>query len=327
MSASTRSVEAAAIADAYSLGPGPWNITPVTRGALGQVWRLTGAGSSWAVKEMLFGCDEDQVRKEAELRDAAEELGISAPRLHTNRDGAHVTRLGTSAVKLYDWVEGSAADPSDPAILDWFGRTAGIVHRAGAGAEGPVADWYERCPDDAEWRELGEKVRRAGLAWADELDRFVKGVVPELSAWVIPAGDAELVMSHLDFQPQNVLVGPAGPVLLDWDNAGPISAEQELARALFIWSGANEPDPERARRIVRAYRAAGGPGVIRGTRSFSMLLATALNYVRVQADCAVDPSVTEEQRAFGAEQAVHFMRVIPRLDAVDVLAEAAAEAS
>ncbi|WP_416971441.1 phosphotransferase enzyme family protein [Streptomyces sp. 4F14] len=322
----TRTVEAAAIADAYSLGPGPWTVTPVTRGALGRIWRLTGAGSSWAVKEMLFGCDEDQVRREAQLRDAAEELGISAPRLHVNRDGAHVTRLETSAVKLYDWVEGRTADAADPAVLDWFGRTAGIVHRAGVGAEGPVNDWYERCPDDAEWKELGERVRRAGLPWADELDRFVEDVVPELSAWVGPSGDAGLVTSHLDLQPQNVLVGPAGPVLLDWDNAGPIAAEQELARALFLWSGANEPDTGRTRRIVRAYRAAGGPGEIRGLRSFSMLFATAVNYVRVQADCAVTPEVTEDQRAFGAEQAVRCMRAIPRLDAVEVLAEAAATA-
>lgn len=322
MPAPTRTVEAAAIADAYSLGPGPWTVAPVTRGALGRIWKLTGAGSSWAVKEMLFGCDEEQVAREAALRDAAEALGISAPRLHTNRDGVHVTWLGESAVKLYDWVEGSSADASDPGILDWFGRTAGLVHRAGAGAEGPVDGWYERCPDGAEWKELGEKVRRAELPWAGELENFVKDVVPELSEWVGPAGDADLVTSHLDFQPQNVLVGPEGPVLLDWDNAGTISAEQELARALFVWSGGNEPDVERARRIVRAYRSAGGPGAIRGVRSFSMLFATALNYVRVQADCAVDPEVTEDQRAFGAEQAVRCMRVIPRLGAVNLLVEA-----
>ncbi|QNP72019.1 aminoglycoside phosphotransferase family protein [Streptomyces roseirectus] len=329
MPAPTRTVEAAALADAYSLGPGPWSVTPVTRGALGQIWKLTGAGSAWAVKEMLFGCDEEQVRREAALRDAAERLGISAPRLHTNRDGVHVTRLGSSAssaVKLYDWVEGGTADASDPAILDWFGRTAGLIHRAGEGAEGPVDDWYERCPDDAEWKELSDKVRRAGLPWADDLDRFVRDVVPELSVWVGPSSDADLVMSHCDLQPQNVLVGPAGPVLLDWDNAGPLSAEQELARALFVWSGGNEPDTGRTRRIVRAYRAAGGPGVIRGPRSFSMLFATAVNYVRVQADCAVEPTVTEEQRVFGARQAVACMRTIPRLSAVNLLVDTVAAA-
>jgi hypothetical protein len=49
------SAAAAFIAEAYGLGPGPWTMTPVTRGALGQIWRIShhgpsGNGSSWAVK-------------------------------------------------------------------------------------------------------------------------------------------------------------------------------------------------------------------------------------------------------------------------------------
>lgn len=37
-------------------------------------------------------------------------------------------------------------------------------------------------------------------------------------------------MSRLDLQPRNVLVGL---VLLDGDNAGPVSAEREFA--LYVW--------------------------------------------------------------------------------------------
>lgn len=80
-------------------------------------------------------------------------------------------------------------------------------------------------------------------------------------------------------RPQNVLVGPDGPVMLVWDNAGPVSAERELARA---------------------YRDAGGRAVIKNLEAFSMLFATDLNYVYVQADCAVDPARTAEQRGFGS---------------------------
>ena len=81
------------IADTYALGTGPWEMTPVTRGALGQIWKLSGNGTSWAVKELLFGCDEGQVDREAALRNAAEKLGISAPRLLPNRTDAHVSPL------------------------------------------------------------------------------------------------------------------------------------------------------------------------------------------------------------------------------------------
>lgn len=317
---------AGVIAGLYALGTGPWTMVPVTRGALGQIWKLSGDGRSWAVKELLFGCDEAQVAREAALRDSAADLGIASPRLHPARHGAHVTRVdspaGGSWVKLYDWIDGAEADPSDPAVLDWFGRTMALLHRAGEGAvEGP-GDWYERCPDDAAWEDVLKKVRDAGLAWADELDGFIATSVPRLGQWVTPSAPGGLVTSHLDLRPQNVLVGRDGPVLLDWDNAGPVSAEREFARAVHVWSGGNDVDIASARRLARAYREAGGRAVLTGPESFSMLFATALNYVHVQAETAVDPEVTPEQRDFGARQAVTCLRGAPDLGAVSRLVTA-----
>ena len=314
------------IAETYVLGAGPWTMTPVTRGALGQIWKLSGAGTSWAVKELLFGCDEEQVRREAALRQAAEDLGIASPRLLPDRRGAHVSRLplssGDSHVKLYDWIDGTDADPSDPDVLDWFGRTMALLHRAGAGETEPPSGWYERCPRDDEWAALHTEVRRAGVPWADALGRFIATSAVELARWVTPSGPGDLVTSHLDLQPQNVLVGPDGPVLLDWDNAGSVSAERESARALYVWSGRGEGDVEAAVRVARAYRGAGGRAVVRGPGSFSMLFATELNYVRVQAKCAIDQTVTAAQREFASGQVVASLGRVPDLAAVSRLCAA-----
>ncbi|WP_405990757.1 phosphotransferase [Streptomyces sp. NBC_00986] len=339
------------IAETYALGAGPWTLAPVTRGALGQIWKLSGDGeesgagsrSSWAVKELLFGCDEDQVRREAALREASERLGIASPRLMPNREGAYVSYLDAdsgassdsssgpgsgsspsagSHIKLYDWIHGTPADVSDPEVLDWFGRTMALLHRAGEGERELPSSWYERCPGDDEWAALHAEVRRAGMPWADELGRFIATSARELASWVTPSDPADLVTSHLDLQPQNVLVGPDGPVLLDWDNAGSASAERELARALFAWSGGNEGDVEAGVRVARAYRSAGGRAVVQGPRSFSMLFATALNYVRVQAECAIDPAVTAAQREFGSGQVVAAMGWVPELGVVSRLSAA-----
>jgi Ser/Thr protein kinase RdoA (MazF antagonist) len=322
----TAGIMAEAMAETYSLGTGPWTMTPVTRGALGQIWKLSGGGRSWAVKELLFGCDEAQVAREAALRDSAAELGIASPRLHPDRHGAHVSRLGFpsggSWVKLYDWIDGARADACDPHVLDWFGRTTALLHRAGEGAAGPPGDWYERCPDDADWEDVLKKVRDAGLPWSDELDRFIATSAPRLAHWVTPSPPGGLVTSHLDLQPQNVLVGRDGPVLLDWDNAGPVAPEREFARALHVWSGGNDVGIAAARRLARAYREAGGQAVLTGPESFSMLFATALNYIRVQAETAVDPTVTAAQREFGGRQAVTCLRTAPDLTAVAQLVAA-----
>ncbi|QFQ99627.1 aminoglycoside phosphotransferase family protein [Streptomyces phaeolivaceus] len=317
------------IANVYGLDGGAWEMVPVARGALGQVWRLSGGGGVWAVKELLFGCDEGQVGREAGLRDAAEGLGISAPRFFADRDGAYVSRLpesiGGGHVKLYDWVEGSEADPGDPALLDWCGRTLALLHRAGEGTAETPDDWYERCPGAGEWAELCERVRRAGVPWAAALERFAAAEAVELAGFVTPSGGGgDVVTSHLDMRPQNVLVGPAGPALLDWDNAGPVSAGRELARAVHVWAGGNDFRADSARRLVRGYVDAGGPGVVEGVESFSMLFATELNYVRVQAECAVDPEVTAAQREFAGGQVVGLMGRLPDPVAASRLAEALA---
>lgn len=311
-----------AIAEHYALGPGPWTMKPVTRGALGQIWKLSGNKHAWAVKELLFGCDEAQVAREAALRDRAADLGIASPRLHTDRYGAHASRLGSSGgsyVKLYDWVDGTPADASDPGLLDWFGRTVAVLHQAGAGAVETPGDWYERCPDHADWEEVLKQVRDSGLPWTGEFSAFVATTAPRLAHWVTPSPPGGLVTSHLDLQPQNVLVGPDGPVLLDWDNAGPVAPERELARAVFVWSGGNEVNTGSARRLAQAYRDAGGRAVVTGPESFSMLIATELNYIRVQAETAVDPAVTAAQRDFAGGQVVTRLRHAPDPAAISLL--------
>ena len=308
------------IAETYGLGSGAWGMVPVTRGALGRIWKLSGGGGSWAVKELLFGCDAEQVRREAELRQAAERLGIASPRLFANRHGAYVSQLaasaGGSSVKLYDWIEGTEADPSDPDILEWFGRTMALLHTAGEGANGTPSPWYEQCPHDAGWKDLHTRVRQDGLPWAHALGRFIDTPAAEMTYWVTPSDPGDLVVSHLDLRPQNVLVGPDGPVLLDWDNAGTASAEREFARAVYVWSGGNDVNTDAARRLARAYRSAGGRAAVKGPQSFSMLFATALNYIHVQAECAVDPAVTAAQRAFAGDQVVASLRDLPDLAAV-----------
>ncbi|WP_328759601.1 aminoglycoside phosphotransferase family protein [Streptomyces sp. NBC_00271] len=320
------------IAETYQLGAGSWTLAPVTRGALGQIWRFSGNGSSWAVKELLFGCDEEQVRREAALRQAAEGLGIASPRLFPNRHGAYVSHVtassgssgssGGSYVKLYDWVDGAKADASDPDILDWFGRTMALLHTAGQDASETPDSWYERSPQDVEWKALHTRVRQAGLPWAAALGQFIDTSAAELAHWVTPADAGDLVTSHLDLQPQNVLVGRDGPVLLDWDNAGVTSAEREFTRAVYVWSGGNHMDIDSARRLARAYRSAGGRATITGPQSFSMLFATALNFVYVQAECAIDQAVTAAQREFASRQVVASMRGMPELEAVSRLAAA-----
>ncbi|GAA3873213.1 phosphotransferase enzyme family protein [Streptomyces sedi] len=318
------------LAALYGLGEGPWTLRPVARGATGRVWRLSGAGADWAVKELLFGFDAGQVRDEATLRDAAAARGVLAPRFLTTRDGVRTPALppefGPVHVKLYEWVEGFPVDATAPDVLDWVGATLARVHLAGVPASQAPDGWYQRAPEADDWKRLLADVRAAGPSWAGELTAFVEGSLPALSPHIAPAAEDELLVSHRDLQPQNVLRDARGPVLLDWDDTGPTTAERELASVLHMWSGRQHPRADDARRLWRSYRDAGGPGRVRDLDSFSAFFAGTLNFLYVQARDAVDPELGERQRAFADAQVPAFLPDMPRAETISRLVEAVASA-
>lgn len=93
---------------------------------------------------------------------------------------------------------------------------------------------------------------------------------------------------------------------------------------------ADAPDgqlPDDMDRLIRAkfdaaYRNAGGRAAVKGPQSFSMLFATDLNFVYVQAECAIDPSVTAAQREFASSRVVASLGSLPHPATVFQLAAA-----
>jgi serine/threonine protein kinase len=63
------------------------------------------------------------------------------------------------------------------------------------------------------------------------------------------------VATHRDIKPDNVLLTVTGPLLLDWDSAGPDTAEHELLRSALAM-GFEQQRPFA--RTIAAYRRAGG---------------------------------------------------------------------
>ncbi|MGY0058879.1 phosphotransferase [Streptomyces sp. LZ34] len=315
------------LAATYALGSGPWTLRPVTRGATGRIWQLSGAESRWAAKEVLSDFDERHVRCEATLRDAAARLGVASPRLMTNRNNEYASQLppefGDCHVKLYDWVEGSPADASDQDVLAWVGRALALLHQAGVDATETPDSWYEQCPTDSDWAGLLQEARRTDASWSGELERFVETSASVLSPHVTPAAPGDLLTSHRDVQPQNVSTGARGPVLLDWDDTGPTTAERELAGVLYVWAGRDQLRIDSAQRLLGSYRDSGGPGRVRGLDSFSSFFAGSLNFLYVQGRDALDPNLTHEQRQFADAQVRNALRNMPCGDRVSRLVEAA----
>ena len=119
------------------------------------------------------------------------------------------------------------------------------------------------------------------LQWED-LEPADPGLDPALVARLLVAlgtlvqPPADLWVCHRDVFADNVRRrGGGGLCVFDVDNAGPQDPAHEPAFAMleFATDARGAVQPERARTLLEAYSAAGGPGRLRGPGSFSMAIA------------------------------------------------------
>jgi thiamine kinase-like enzyme len=131
-----------------------------------------------------------------------------------------------------------------------------IIHRLGVGCgqSAQVDQWFRAAHGASHWRELAACAERAGRGWAGRL-RAALPLLTEVEA-LVAARAAEampLVVTHSDLVPGNVLVSAGGrPWIVDWDDAGPWNAAEEVAAAIVSWSSRahGEPDERVALALV-----------------------------------------------------------------------------
>jgi Ser/Thr protein kinase RdoA (MazF antagonist) len=276
-------------------------IIPVSRGAMGRIWRLDLGADRFAVKELFWGASEESARNEAELTAQLEAAGIRLPASVPGLGGCFVARppadSGGGWLRLYRWIDGMPVDLADAGVAARAGGLLGRLHACALPPRGEADPWYDTAPDPAAWDQLAECALVHRAPWAASLAKHA-GLLRELSAIVTPQAGDPLIICHRDLHPDNVLVDGSGElVLLDWDDVGPASPDRELARLLADWHVHDgKPDAAAVRRTLAAYQAAGGPGRIRGEQSFAMLIACTLNFLRSQASVALDPHTAAAHR-------------------------------
>lgn len=191
---------------------------------------------------------EDQLRWLLPLQDAARAAGFRVPALIPAPDG----RLGPGGTTLEPFVAGAPAEPRNlPALLPRLQA----MHRATV--------HLPQRPGFASVRAL-PAAGRGG-------DVDLGAMPPDLAeacrdAWARLTG-AECAI-HGDITPDNLLMTPEGPALIDWDEARrdlPVfdtmacrTASPVQARARLAWEIAAcwTVEPERARRLAAALTGA-----------------------------------------------------------------------
>ncbi|TDC05346.1 hypothetical protein E1267_19720 [Nonomuraea longispora] len=304
---------ASVLCDLFGLAAAGADVTPVGRGAMGQVWRLTVSGASYAVKEHLWGVDERAVARGAAFQRAADAVGVRSPRNVPTPGGGLVGHLpealGGSGVRLYEWQEGPAARPDAAETPQRLGKLMARLHGLALEAKDPPEPWYETV-DEVDWEHLAG-ASAARQPWQEQLVEALPGL-RSLAALVTPSKPDDRILCHLDVQCSNVVDTDRGWVLLDWDDTGAGCADREMAMALLRWFASDGVDGDAIGRTMTAYREAGGTAVLDPERSFAMHAASCLNFVAAQARLALDDAHAEHH-ADAEKRLINVLTALPDL--------------
>jgi aminoglycoside phosphotransferase (APT) family kinase protein len=254
------------IADRFSLGDDAALSGPVARGEVGQVWRLTTARGTFAIKEQFDPFPDDEVREHAAFQEAAHAAGIPAPAVIRDREGRAGPMVGDAQIRAFGWVDLLERSPDvDPVEV---GSLLASIHTVGFAGDLPTHPWYTEPVGPDRWDALVRRLLDASAPFADRLAAMRDELVA-LEALI--EGPLDLQTCHRDLWADNVLRTTQGPLcVIDWENCGLADPSQELALVVFEFGMG---DAGRFRTIHGSYRSSGGQGRIDRPAAFSMLIA------------------------------------------------------
>jgi hypothetical protein len=214
--------------------------------------------------------------------------------------------------------------PASRELADWLGRTVHAI--AWAGRHHDVID--ERSypvTDPQQWQAWLGQAKRSAAVTAQQAKALMEAI-EEMTA-IVRAGLAgkqdletqpDFALTHRDISCRNVLVDAAGPVLLDFDQAGPENPWWDLVHHAWLMAcrrlGDDPVDRTVVDTAVSAYLTAGGQRGESDVTAFAGLLRGMLGWASNNLRILLgEQAAPMSRRLFAAEQLAQAAQDLPAI--------------
>jgi Ser/Thr protein kinase RdoA (MazF antagonist) len=160
---------------------------------------------------------------------------ISAKRFN----GVFMQEIDNQFYLVFDWVEGKSIkfDEINITHCEKIGAILLDIHRMDFSKLGIAND----LPEDThiiEWNDYLQKGQKSNAVWTN----LLLEIVDKLYEWNAQASKSakllasDMIISHRDLDPKNVIWNQNNPIVIDWEAAGYINPMQELIETSIYWS-------------------------------------------------------------------------------------------
>ncbi len=233
----------------------------VTGGLMHKVYQVTTKHNKYAVKEfnpsvMIRNGAIEHIVNSERISGALKEIVpvISAIQFNDNT----LLMLNKQYYMIFNWLDGKSIFSQHISLKNCvqIGKLLGEIHKADI----VIPGLHKKINETAlyEWDKYLLLGREINAEWVDELIQ----IADELKKWNEDSKEAcsslsdELVLSHRDLDPKNIMWKNDNPYIIDWEAAGYLNPHQELLEVLNYWTdnGSGGLDKNKFEALYHAYR-------------------------------------------------------------------------
>ncbi|MEU4604253.1 hypothetical protein AB0F43_14835 [Kribbella sp. NPDC023972] len=293
---------AEALAAAFGLGRVTAAAAPVSFNLMGRCWSISTDRGRWLAVTVYPWITADQAEIGARLRDAAVAAGITAPTPVRSPEGRLIENVRGENWRVHEWIEvgPSPVSPTPKGVARRVGEIFGVLHSLAIPSEAPLHPYVTWRRPDAEWAELIRRARAADKPWAGQLAALLP-TIQDLQTITADVDGAEFILCNQVLNPEHVRLSHNDElVVTEWDFAGSLTPEFEVAWALTHWAWRPSINPTAIAAFRDGYLQTTGRWPDLTLSSFATAVTSWLNWTYNAICEAIDPA--DPDRANFAER-------------------------